>query len=119
MIQYLGVDIIEIHRISAAVDRWGDSFLSRIFTPHELMLYRHKLPSLAARFAAKEAAVKALGCQEFIYHDIEVIADPGQRPEIRLYGRAQSIASHLGITSLAVSLSHSREYATAVVSALV
>jgi holo-[acyl-carrier protein] synthase len=118
MNQYLGVDIIEISRIETAISRWGENFLARVFTDAGVSLYRSKLPSLAARFAAKEAVVKALGCKELIYRDIEVIAEPGQRPEIRLYGRAKSIASELGITSLAVSLSHSRDYAVAVVSAL-
>lgn len=118
MNQYLGVDIIEISRIETAVARWGENFLARIFTDAEITLYHGKVPSLAARFAAKEAAVKALGCKELIYRDIEVIAEPGKRPEIKFHGRARSIATDLGITSLAVSLSHSRDYAVAVVSAL-
>ncbi len=118
MTQYLGVDIIEIKRIENAIEHWGDSFLNRVYTNVEIRLYRDKLPSLAARFAAKEATVKALGSNEFIYHDIEVIAGTGQRPEIRLYGRAKSIAAELNITDLAVSLSHSRDYAVAVVSGL-
>jgi holo-[acyl-carrier protein] synthase len=119
MKQYLGVDIIEISRIEQAVGRWGDSFLGRVYTAEELRLYRGKLPSLAARFAAKEAAVKALGVNELIYRDIEITAEPGGRPAITLYGRARSRALELGITDLAVSLSHSRDYAAAVVSGII
>ncbi|APV44481.1 holo-[acyl-carrier-protein] synthase [Dehalogenimonas formicexedens] len=116
MKQYLGVDIIEISRIEKAIDRWGDAFLDRIFTPAEKEKYRNRPESLAARFAAKEAAVKALGCNEIIYRDIEIVADAGKRPEISLTGRAEVFARDLGIANLAVSLSHSRDYAVAVVS---
>ena len=58
---YTGIDLIEIARIERAVARWGDRFLLRIFTPAELAAYRERLPSLAARWAAKEAAAKLLG----------------------------------------------------------
>lgn len=119
MKQYLGIDIIEIHRIELALNRWGSAFLKRIYTDREIELYRNNTPSLAARFAAKEAAVKALGCRELVYHDIEIISKSGMRPEITLYGRAKSIAAEMGISELAVSLSHSREHAAAVVSGLV
>jgi len=118
MRQYLGVDIIEIERIEKAVARWGDAFLDRVFTPAEKAKYRNRMESLAARFAAKEAAVKALGCRELIYRDVEIVSEPGERPEIKLCGRAQAIARELGIADLAVSLSHSRDYAVAVVSGL-
>ena len=118
MKQYVGVDVIEICRIKQAVARWGDAFLDRVYTPAEKGKYLNRPESLAARFAAKEAAVKALGCTELIYRDIEVVSEPGQRPEIKLFGRAESISKELGITSFAVSLSHSRDYAVAVVSGL-
>ncbi len=118
MKQYLGVDIIEISRIEQAVTRWGDSFLDRVFTQAEKEKYRNRPESLAARFAAKEATVKALGCTEIIYRDIEIVSDPGRRPEIKLYGRAEIFALKLGIQSLAVSLSHSQDHAVAVVSGL-
>ena len=118
MTQYLGVDIIEISRIETAVARWGDAFLDRVYTPAEKDKYRHRPESLAARFAAKEAVVKALGIRELVYRDIEIVSEPGDRPEIRLCGRARSIATDIGIGELAVSLSHSRDYAVAMVSAL-
>jgi holo-[acyl-carrier protein] synthase len=118
MKQYLGVDIIEISRIEKAVARWGDLFLDRVFTPAEKEKYRSRLESLAARFAAKEATIKALGCNGIIYRDIEIVSEPGQRPEITLSGRAGVFASNLGISNLAVSLSHSLDYAVAVVSGI-
>ncbi len=118
MTQYLGVDIIEIERIEKAITRWGDAFLDRVFTTGEKEKYRNRPESLAARFAAKEAVVKALGCRELIYRDIEIISESGTRPEVTLHGRAKSIAQDLGIKDLAVSLSHSRDHAVAFVSAL-
>jgi holo-[acyl-carrier protein] synthase len=116
--QYLGVDIIEISRIEDAIARWGESFLDRIFTPAEKEKYRNRPESLAARFAAKEAVIKALGCNEIIYRDIEVVSEQSGRPRLKLLGRAQAFADELGITDLAVSLSHSRDYAIAMVSGL-
>ena len=117
MTQYLGVDIIEISRIESAIARWGEAFIDRVYTAAEKEKY-HRPESLAARFAAKEAVVKALGCRELVYRDIEINAEPGKRPFVTLHGRAKSIAAELGISDLAVSLSHSRDYAVAVVSAL-
>ncbi len=118
MKQYLGVDIIEISRIEQAVARWGDAFLDRVFTPAEKAKYRDRPESLAARFAAKEAAVKALGSTELIYRDIEIVGDSKSRPSLVLHGRAKSIAEGLGVDELSVSLSHGRDYAVAVVSGL-
>jgi holo-[acyl-carrier protein] synthase len=116
--QYLGVDIIEISRIEKAVARWGDGFLDRVFTVAEKEKYRGRPESLAARFAAKEATIKALGCTEIIYRDIEIVSDQGQRPEVKLSGRASLLAGNLGISNLAVSLSHSLDHAVAVVSGI-
>jgi holo-[acyl-carrier protein] synthase len=116
--QYLGIDIIEISRIQRAVERWGDAFLDRVFTPAEKAKYRLLPESLAARFAAKEAAVKALGCRELVYRDIEILGEANTRPTIAFHGRAKTIAAELGITEWAVSLSHSRDHAVAVVSGL-
>jgi holo-[acyl-carrier protein] synthase len=116
--QYLGVDIIEISRIEQAISRWGNSFLNRVFTQAEIEKYRNRPESLAARFAAKEATVKALGCNEIIYKDIEIVSEQSGRPQLKLLGRAETFARELGITNLAVSLSHSRDYAVAVVSGI-
>jgi holo-[acyl-carrier protein] synthase len=114
----IGVDIVEIARLEEAVARWGEGFLRRVYTDSELKLYRQKLPSLAVRFAAKEAVIKALGQQgqKASLKDIEVLSGPGGQPVVNLYGQAQQQAKAMGLGELAVSLSHSREYAVAFVS---
>jgi len=109
---YIGVDIIEIARIKKAMARWGDSFLKRVYTEPEIRLYQGKPSSLAARFAGKEAVMKALGAPAGL-REIEILSEPSGKPLLRLYGRARSQASSLGLTSLAISLSHCREYAIA------
>ena len=115
--QYVGVDIIEIARVQEAIERWGDRFLRRVYTEAELSLYRKSPPSLAARFAAKEAVVKALGTSErgIGWKDIEVLTGPGGRPLVNLYRGAREYADELGLSTLAISLSHSRDYAIAFV----
>jgi holo-[acyl-carrier protein] synthase len=114
----IGVDIVEIARLEEAVTRWGEDFLRRVYTDSELKLYRKKLPSLAVRFAAKEAVIKALGKPggEASLKDIEVLSGPGGQPVVNLYGRTQQQAKLIGLDKLAVSLSHSKEYAVAFVS---
>jgi holo-[acyl-carrier protein] synthase len=114
----IGIDIIEIARIKAAIARQGEAFLQRIYTDSELELYRWKLPSLAARFAAKEAVIKALGkpTAGARLKDIEILADDKGKPLVNLYGEAQNQAKALGLDGFAVSLSHSKEYAIAVAS---
>ena len=112
----IGVDIIEIARIERAIARWGGNFLRRVYTDTEIGLYQRKLSSLAARFAAKEAVVKALGKPGGIsFRQIEILSDPGGKPVVNLYGIAQNQARGLGLDKLAISLSHSREYAIAMV----
>ena len=113
--QHIGIDIIETSRIRDAAARWGDTFLKRIYTEAELKRYRGRPQSLAARFAAKEAVIKALGVEGrgIGYRDIEVLADAGGKPRLRLHGRAKKCASTLGLTDMAISLSHCREYAVA------
>jgi len=114
----IGIDIIEIARLEKAIAQRGEDFLKRIYTDSELKLYRKKLPSLAARFAAKEAVIKALGktTAGIKLKDIEILADDRGKPLVNLYGKAQKQAKDLGLDKLAVSLSHSREYAIAVAS---
>ena len=114
---YIGVDIIEIARIKKAIARWGESFLQRVYTEPELRLYGKKPSSLAARFAGKEAVIKALGTRAkgIGWKEIEILSAPGGRPLVHLYGKAQNQSKGLGLNSLAISLSHSREYAIAFV----
>jgi len=114
---YIGVDIIEIARIERAIARWGEDFLHRVYTDLELRLCRKKLSSLAARFAGKEAVIKALGTKNkgISWQEIEILSDPSGKPLVRLYGKAQNQAKGLGLDNLAISLSHSKEYAIAFV----
>ena len=110
-----GIDIIEIHRIRDVVARWGDRFLRRIYTPEELAFCNGKENRLAARFAAKEAASKALGLgiRGIAWKEIEVVRQRGHPPSLILHGRAAKRAEFLGIAHLTISISHSRDYAVA------
>ncbi len=114
---YTGIDIIEIARIEKAIAHWGEGFLHRIYTGPELKLCCKKPSSLAARFAGKEAVIKAIGTQTkgISWREIEILADPSGKPLVHLYGKAQNQADSLGLDKLAISLSHSKEYAVAFV----
>lgn len=111
----VGVDIIEIARVEASLRRYGDLFRRRVYTQHELLETGERGPSLAARFAAKEAAIKALGTSAIALHEVEVVRPLGSRPELRLHGRAAARAAELGVQEIALSLSHSRDFAVAMV----
>lgn len=117
MKNHIGIDIIEISRIERAIARWGERFLRRVYTEPELKLYRKKTPSLAARFAGKEAVIKALSPRDtrVSWTEIEILPEPNGRPRVNLYGRALERATALGLDNLDISLSHSREYAIAFV----
>ena len=110
-----GIDIIEISRVRRVLEQYGRRFLERIFTPDEIAYCRERAPNLAARFAAKEATMKALGTgvRGVGWKDIEVVRHPSGAPSIKLHGRAKQRAERLGVQEIAVSLSHSREYAVA------
>ncbi len=111
----VGIDIIEISRVAQTVDRWGDRFLRRIYTEGELAYCRGRASQLASRFAAKEAMMKALGTGRYgvNWRDIEVVRCRGGRPVIQLQGRASKVAERLAVSHVALSLSHSRDYAVA------
>ncbi len=113
----VGVDIIEIERIEQAIARWGTRFLQHIYTPDEIALCRGHVPELAGRFAAKEAISKALGTglAGISWREMEVRHDPLGKPHVRLYGRAAARAQALGLGAFALSISHAREYAVAMV----
>jgi len=117
----VGTDLIEISRIERAIARHGQRFLRRVFTSTEIEYCTRKknaAESYASRFAAKEAAAKALGTgisRGVSWLEFEVTREPGRRPEIRFHGRASSIAVSLGVKYAALSLTHSRELAMAVV----
>ena len=112
-----GVDIIEIPRIQRVFGEYGQRFLNRIYTAGEIDYCRGRAPNLAARFAAKEATMKALGTgvRGVGWRDIEVVREASGAPGIKLHGRAERRAQRLGLQEISVSLSHSREYAVAVV----
>ena len=114
---HIGIDITEIVRIEKAITQWGESFLRRVYTEPELKLYRNKLSSLAARFAGKEAVIKALGTQPkgINWSEIEILSDPGGKPSVHLSGKAQAQANSLGLDKLTITLSHSKKYAIALV----
>jgi holo-[acyl-carrier protein] synthase len=112
-----GVDIIEIPRIKQVLDRYGQRFLNRVFTPDEIAYCRGRAANLAGRFAAKEAAMKALGTgvRGVSWKDIEVIRADSGAPSLRLHGRAEKRAEWLQVGEMSLSISHSREYAVAFV----
>ena len=117
MILKTGIDLIEIPRIQAALDRHGERFLKRVFTEAEIYECRGRAEALAVRFAAKEAASKTLGTGigPISWREVETLHKWSGEPYLVLHGAAEQIAQRRGLTTWAVSLSHSREMATAVV----
>lgn len=111
----VGVDIIEIPRVERVYARYGERFLRRIYTEREIAYCRGRAPQLASRFAAKEATMKALGTgvRGIRWRDVEVVRGRGQAPRIALHGTARARADRLGMTDIALSLSHSKEFAVA------
>ncbi|MET0334242.1 MAG: holo-ACP synthase [Rhizobacter sp.] len=120
-----GLDVVEISRISASVDRFGSRFMQRLFREDEIayaLSGEGNMPErLAARFAAKEAAIKAFDLAEagVAWRDIEVRRLPSGACELALHGKAALRAAELGVSDIALSLSHDGDYAAAIVTALV
>ena len=110
-----GVDIIEIHRVKRVFDSYGQRFLDRVFTLEEKRYCRGRAPQLASRFAAKEAVMKLLGTgvRGVRWKDVEVTRQRGQAPKIVLHGTALARAERIGLKQIALSLSHSNEFAVA------
>lgn len=119
MIVGTGIDIAEVPRVGEAIERFGERFLQRIFTDAERRYCDSKanrIERYAARLAAKEAAMKALGTgwnHGVRWRDIEIYRQPGSRPMIRFHGVAAEFAVRLGATNIALSLSHTPEQAIA------
>jgi holo-[acyl-carrier protein] synthase len=119
MIIGLGVDIAEVSRIREAIERHGDRFLNRVFTALEIAYcQRHKnqYERFAARFAAKEAAMKALGTgwrNGVVWHDFEVSNNSNGRPDLRISGKAHEFYCAMGGRNVVLSLTHTAEYALA------
>ncbi len=120
MIVGVGIDIVDVERIASLLERYGDRFLRRVFTESEVDYCRSKRnpsPHLSARFAAKEAASKALGtgfADGMRFIDIEVSRNHA-RPRILLHNRALALAEKLGVRRMHLSISHDRLYAAATV----
>jgi holo-[acyl-carrier protein] synthase len=119
MIVGTGVDIAETGRIEQALQRHGERFARRLYTPREITYceqFKNRAERFAARFAAKEAAFKALGTgwrEGVRWLDVEVTHQPSGKPELVLTGRAEELARGLGVTRKSVSLSHSSHYVIA------
>ncbi len=120
MVLSTGVDLIEVERIAEAINRHGERFLQRVFTPGELEQCLGNQASLAARFAAKEAVAKALGCGigDVRWREIEVLRDERRAPVLILHGAAQQRAAEQGLETWSLSLSHTRFHAVAFAVAL-
>jgi holo-[acyl-carrier protein] synthase len=120
MIKGIGTDVVEVGRLEHEWSRSGAELLRQLFTPDEIGYcegQRRRFESYAARFAAKEAFLKALGTggrEGISWQDIEVVRDERGRPELALRGRASELARERGVSGVFVSLSHSHELATAV-----
>ena len=115
MIVGTGVDLAEVPRIRAAIERHGGRFIERIYTPPEIAYVERKanrFERYAARFAAKEAGMKAIGTgwkRGVSWRDFEVVNLPSGKPTLRLHGVASEIAQQLGVRQISLSLTHTAE----------
>jgi holo-[acyl-carrier protein] synthase len=121
MIVGTGVDLAEVHRIRESIERFGDRFTERIYTEREIAYVQKKAnryERYAARFAAKEAGMKAIGTgwrRGIQWKDFEVANLPSGRPTLLLHGEAERIAETMGVTAIHLSLTHTAENALAYV----
>ena len=121
MVVGLGTDLAEIGRIEQSIERYGERFLRRIYTPGEIAYCQRKKSSgesFAARFAAKEAGAKALGTgisHGVSWLEFEVRREPSGRPLLHLSGRAAELAQAIGVARVSLSLTHTKGMAMAVV----
>ncbi len=119
MIVGLGVDIAEVDRVRAAIERRGEAFLKRLFTPREMAYcetHRNRYERYAGRFAAKEAAMKALGTgwrRGVRWIDIEIVRLPSGKPSLELSGRAREFAERLEVKNISLTITHSGNTALA------
>ena len=119
MIYGIGIDLVEINRIERIYKKWGDRFINKILTPREKGSIAGTISRyLASRFAAKEAFVKALGTgfsESIGLKDIEIISEPNNPPNIKLYGRPLEIQKQKGLKKIFLSISHEKNIAAAMV----
>jgi len=115
----IGIDVAEVKRIAEVIESQGERFLRRVFTRDEVAYceqFRNKYERFAGRFAAKEAAMKALGTgwsRGVRWVDVEVVRHRGRRPTLELKGEARKIADGLGVKNIALSITHTVEQAIA------
>ena len=111
----VGIDMIEIDRVRRVLERHPERFIRRVYTPEEAAFCRGRVPELAARFAAKEAVMKALGtgARSVAWRDIEVLPDRRGKPLVYLYGGARTRAERIGLEAIDISLSHLDSFAIA------
>ena len=120
MIKGIGTDIIEISKIKKIHDMWGDKALKRVFTDNEIKYcnsIKYKFRSLSARFAAKEAVLKAIGIglnEGWRWRDVEISRLKSGKPEVKITGRIKKLFDRLKLSRVEVSISHSDNYAVAV-----
>ncbi len=112
----LGIDIIRVERIRAALERFGSRFAGRVLTPAERRYVRDRPETFAGRWAAKEAVSKVLGLgvRGIGWKDIEIERMPTGQPAVRLHGRAAARADQLGMERIAISITHESDYAVAI-----
>lgn len=123
MIYGIGVDLVKVARLAAAIERYGERFLNRVFTPQEIAYCQGKArgrdSAFALRFAAKEAFSKALGVglrrDGIRWREVEVVPDPMGKPEIVVSGRSAELCAQAGITNMHLSLTDEDSQALAVV----
>jgi len=117
MIAGTGIDIIKVERIKTAVDRWGQNFLRKVFTDNEIKYAKSRRFSsehLAARFATKEAVLKAFGDDKWVdWKNIEISHAKSGKPEVKLSGYLDKLRKDRNINGVAVSMSHTKDYAVA------
>jgi holo-[acyl-carrier protein] synthase len=121
LISGLGIDIAEVERIREAIERHGRRFIDRIYTPAEIAYVERKAnryERYAARFAAKEAGMKAIGTgwkRGVRWQDFEVTNLPSGRPTLQLHGKAAAIAAELGVRNIVLSITHTAAEGVAIV----
>jgi holo-[acyl-carrier protein] synthase len=115
-----GIDLADTHRVAALIERHGDHFLTRVFSKNERQYceanVKRRMEHYAARFAAKEAALKAIGTgwtNGIAWTDVEVIRQPSGQPELRVHGKVAEIAGQLGVRAWTISISHTETTAMA------
>jgi holo-[acyl-carrier protein] synthase len=115
----LGIDIAEVGRVKAAIERYGETFLRRVYTAKEREYcerFKNKYERYAGRFAAKEAVMKALGTgwsRGVRWVDVEVVREKAGRPTIMLVGEAAKVAERLGVKHISLSITHTADQAFA------